>query len=219
MRLALAACAAVLTLAVVPGGSVAAQTVRAVAVKDGSPEFQPQTIAATQGDDVFWSNQGSMQHSVTADNGAFDQTLCPATDNSCPTTFTLRVNAVGSFPYHCKFHPDQKGVLTVSKAEATTTTAPPAATTTTAAGPVPIPATTTTAPKGATPTSVPILTPLAPLATTTTSEVTTTTSGPPEQAQGETKSKSSRAPWVAGASVLLGLSAFGTLLTWRRFAG
>src|SRR4029077_13416295 len=62
-------------------------------------QFTPRNVTVNPGDTVVWVNNGSMAHTVTADNASFDSgTLQPG--QSYPATFS----AAGTYAYHCKFH-------------------------------------------------------------------------------------------------------------------
>jgi plastocyanin len=64
------------------------------------------------GDSVIWSNAGSLQHSVTADDSSFDSGLF-STGASWSMTFT----SPGTFSYHCSPHPWMKGTVVVQSTQ------------------------------------------------------------------------------------------------------
>ncbi|MCB0973132.1 MAG: cupredoxin domain-containing protein [Actinobacteria bacterium] len=74
-------------------------------------EFGDVTIQA--GDEVFWSNNDPVAHTVTAEsgddpNGDFDS------GNFGPgQTFETTFNQPGQYTYFCTLHPQMKGVVTV----------------------------------------------------------------------------------------------------------
>src|SRR5581483_4791619 len=150
-RLAAAIIAMVLTglCANILGGSATAATA-GVAVKDF--EFSPARLSVQTGDTIIWFNQGTVSHSVTLDTAPFDNTVDPG------ASLNMRFTQPGTYAYHCKYHPQMVGTITVvapgTSTSTTTTTAKPPTTTTTS-----IPATTTTS-------------------TTTTTSSTTTTTAP-----------------------------------------
>jgi plastocyanin len=124
-------------------GPAFARADTSVSVVDNS--FSPQTITIAQGDTVTWTNNGSMNHTVTADDKSFDSgTLIPG------NSFTHTFDTAGSFPYYCQFHGGPNGVgmsgiiivsnsATSTSATSTTTstdTATSSAATSTAAAPV-----------------------------------------------------------------------------------
>lgn len=67
--------------------------------------FSPQTITIAPGDTVTWTNNGSMNHTVTADDNSFSSgSVLPG------NSFTHTFDTVGSFPYYCQFHGAAGGV-------------------------------------------------------------------------------------------------------------
>jgi plastocyanin len=79
--------------------------------------FSPTSVTVSVGDTVTWANADARSHTATADDGAFD-TGSIAGNAEVPVTFT----AAGTFPYHCRIHPDMKATIVV---EAAAATAPP----------------------------------------------------------------------------------------------
>jgi len=79
-----------------------AATVTVVMTDDA---FTQKSVTVNVGDTVTWVNQGSMAHTVTADNGSFDSsTIQPGQQ------FSATFNQAGTFAYHCKFHGGAGGV-------------------------------------------------------------------------------------------------------------
>lgn len=67
--------------------------------------FSPQNLTVTAGTRVTWTNNGSMAHTVTADDGSFDSgRLDPG------QSFSWTFNSSGTVPYHCSFHGGYGGV-------------------------------------------------------------------------------------------------------------
>ena len=69
----------------------------------------PKNTPVAKGDTVVWTNRMGMQHTVTADNGEFDSGPL-AKDKSFSHVF----DAPGTIPYHCDFHGDMTGTVTVT---------------------------------------------------------------------------------------------------------
>lgn len=188
----------------VAGGAVPAAADQQASIVDFS--FQPADITVDHlGALVTWTNNGNAQHTVDFNiPGGRSSTLNKG------DKFVLNANKPGKFPYHCDIHPNMTGTLTVNggPAPAPATTVAPGTATTAAPATTAVPAPTTT------------LGTLPPLPTTTTTSpaevVQETTSAPPLRAAGKEKKSKSRAPWIGGAVVALGLSGFGTLLFRRR---
>jgi len=84
-------------------GPALARADTSVSVVDNS--FSPQTITIAPGDTVTWTNNGSMNHTVTADDGSFSSgSLSPG------QSFTHTFATVGNFPYYCQFHGAPGGI-------------------------------------------------------------------------------------------------------------
>jgi plastocyanin len=86
--------------------------------------FSPASLSVQQGDTVVWTNHGSVDHTVTSDNGSFNSgSLSPG--QSFSHTFT----SSGIVAYHCQFHGAAGGIgmsgrVTVNGAPVPTTVAP-----------------------------------------------------------------------------------------------
>lgn len=73
-------------------------------------DFSLTSVTVAPGATVTFSNKGAAQHSVTADDGAFDtDPIKPGTTG----TFTAPTEP-GAYAYHCKIHASMTGTLTVS---------------------------------------------------------------------------------------------------------
>jgi plastocyanin len=83
-------------------------------------QFNPPTIEITAGSEVTWTNNGPSPHTATADDGStFDSgRLDPG------GTFSHTFDTAGDFPYHCDFHPDMTGTVTVVEEQPTTYSTP-----------------------------------------------------------------------------------------------
>ena len=79
-----------------------------VNVSMGAANFAPSQINVSVGDTVVWTNTSSMTHTVTANGGAFSSgTMQPS------AVFSRTFTAPGSYSYHCQFHPDMVGTISV----------------------------------------------------------------------------------------------------------
>lgn len=75
--------------------AAAAATVRATDQRT----FVPATVTIKVGQTVTWTNDGSIPHSVTFDNGApFDESL------DAGATVSRTFTTAGTFAYHCTIH-------------------------------------------------------------------------------------------------------------------
>ncbi len=81
-------------------------TKNAVTIKNFA--FSPATLTVKVGDKVTWTNQDSVGHSATADDGSFDTGVLQQ-GQSGNATF----NKAGTYAYHCSVHPTIKGTIIV----------------------------------------------------------------------------------------------------------
>lgn len=77
------------------------------AVTVSGSRFTPPVLLVPVGGTVTWTNQDTVRHSATADDGAFDG---PLPDGG---TFSNTFPAAGTFRYHCRIHPRMTGTITV----------------------------------------------------------------------------------------------------------
>jgi plastocyanin len=71
-----------------------------------SNSFNPENVTIMQGGTVLWTNKDSGTHTVTADNGSFD-----SGDIQPGGSFSLSFTTIGPHDYHCRYHPEQRGVV------------------------------------------------------------------------------------------------------------
>jgi plastocyanin len=84
--------------------------------------FSPNPISIKVGDNVTWTNNGSVTHTSTSNTGAWN------TGNLTPGAISAAVtfNTTGTFAYHCAIHPSMTGTVIVSAAAPTVApTSPP----------------------------------------------------------------------------------------------
>ncbi len=101
--------ALVLALTSVAGGcsACAAADARTLSVRIADMAFQPATVRAAVGDEIVWTNDDIVDHTATAEGGAWDLEVPVGKAKS------LRLVAPGSFAYRCRFHPNMVGSFTV----------------------------------------------------------------------------------------------------------
>ena len=88
----------------------AAQTSAKSDVSISNFSFNPGSITVNKGATVVWTNNDSVGHTVTADQGAG-----PASGLLNPgETYAFTFNEPGTFNYHCSVHPSMKGTVTVN---------------------------------------------------------------------------------------------------------
>jgi plastocyanin len=79
--------------------------------------FQPATVTIKQGEAVTWTNKGSHDHTVTADDGSFDSGSLSTGD-----AFANLFLEAGTFQYHDSIYPDRMtGTVVVTPVGATPT--------------------------------------------------------------------------------------------------
>jgi plastocyanin len=84
----------------VAGGSVA------LTVKDF--EFDPSSLSvASGGSTITVTNEGTVVHSFTMDDGSVSQDIAPG------ASATVTVNVTADAGFHCKYHTQMTGTLTV----------------------------------------------------------------------------------------------------------
>jgi plastocyanin len=78
------------------------------AVSIGDNFFEPADAAIEPGDTVTWTNNGTMPHTVTAENGLFDSGVLDPGES-----YTVDFDGQGRVTYYCTIHPEMRGSLTV----------------------------------------------------------------------------------------------------------
>ena len=74
-------------------------------------QFAPADVSVAVGDTVVWTHGGEAEHTVTADDGAFD-----SGDLENGDTFEFSFEEAGEFAYTCQYHPEgMTGVVTVTE--------------------------------------------------------------------------------------------------------
>lgn len=71
--------------------------------------FDKNNLTVSVGTTVTWTNQDSVPHTVTSDNGLFDSGNFTK-GQSYSFTFTKE----GTYTYHCTVHPSMTGTVTVT---------------------------------------------------------------------------------------------------------
>jgi serine protease len=73
-------------------------------VRTSDNAFTPTPITVTEGDRVFWRNRGSVAHTVTADDRAFNSGSLPP-----GASFAAGFPNIGTFRYYCALHGGPNG--------------------------------------------------------------------------------------------------------------
>jgi plastocyanin len=79
-----------------------------VSIKILNTTFDPKDVKIPLGAKVTWTNNDKETHSVVSDTGAFES---PGLTQG--TWFNYIFEEAGTFPYHCKFHPEMTGTVIV----------------------------------------------------------------------------------------------------------
>ncbi len=80
-----------------------------VSIQIASFAFSPTTITVKRGTNVVWTNNDSAPHTVTGDNdGPASGTL------QTGGVYSFIFNNLGTFNYHCSFHPSMKATVIVN---------------------------------------------------------------------------------------------------------
>ncbi len=69
--------------------------------------FSPTELTVTEGQTISISNTGDVSHTFTTDDGAIDQTISPG------ETVDVTLTGVTTGGFHCRFHTQMTGTLTV----------------------------------------------------------------------------------------------------------
>jgi uncharacterized repeat protein (TIGR01451 family) len=73
--------------------------------------FVPSALVVRVGDTVNWTNAGTLQHTVTADDASFDSGLL-----NPGASFSFTFTSAGTYNFHCSPHPWMKGSIVVQGA-------------------------------------------------------------------------------------------------------
>jgi len=97
---AFAACVLLASASTATSAEQEAPTVAAVNIA-----FDPPTLTASSGTTVTWTNQDPVQHTVTADDGAFDSGLLGQDE-----VFSRTFDTPGAYAYYCVPHGAAGGI-------------------------------------------------------------------------------------------------------------
>ncbi len=73
--------------------------------------FSPTTLTVKKGATVTWTNDDTVQHTVTIDSGTGPHSQ-PLNKGD---TYTYTFSAVGTYKYHCSFHSNMTASVTVTE--------------------------------------------------------------------------------------------------------
>jgi plastocyanin len=75
--------------------------------------FNPSNVSVKVGDTVTWTNDESVQHDVTADDGSFKSG--PSGGMKQGDKFEHSFNKAGAYAYKCTIHPNMTGKVVVTQ--------------------------------------------------------------------------------------------------------
>jgi plastocyanin len=73
--------------------------------------FTPATLSVKKGTTVTWTNNDSVEHTVTADNGVGPNSQSLENGKS----YSFKFDQVGTFKYHCSIHSSMQGSVEVTE--------------------------------------------------------------------------------------------------------
>ena len=103
-----AASMAMMSMSPAPSVAPAATASASASVTIHDFAFGPGSISVAVGSTVTWTNQDSVSHTVTADDGSFDSGRLAQ-----GATFSQTFDTPGTYTYHCAIHPSMTGTITV----------------------------------------------------------------------------------------------------------
>jgi plastocyanin len=76
--------------------------------------FTPASAARAQGATVVWGNNGASAHNVTFDNAAAASAAGLSGGNiAVGDIFTQTITVKGTYAFHCAFHPQMTGTISI----------------------------------------------------------------------------------------------------------
>ena len=73
-------------------------------------KYSPASLTINVGDTIVWKNDDDRDHTVIADDKSFKSDNISSGDD-----YTFAFKKAGTFKYGCKYHPREKGTITVEK--------------------------------------------------------------------------------------------------------
>lgn len=73
--------------------------------------YKPNSMTVQQGSFITWTNAENVMHTVTSDDGLFN-----SGDLAKDATFTYEFTELGTYTYHCSYHPGMTGTIIVKPA-------------------------------------------------------------------------------------------------------
>ncbi len=103
-------------------GSSVTNTTAAAQISIAGYAFSPSSVTIKVGSSVAWSNNDPVQHTSTADGGAWNsgQLSAPSSGGgaygggTAGGSYRYTFSSTGTFPYHCANHTYMTGTITVN---------------------------------------------------------------------------------------------------------
>lgn len=76
--------------------------------------FTPSNVYASEGMTVTWTNRDNTNHTVTSDTGSLPYNVLNSGVLQPGQSYSYAFAQPGVYSYHCSFHPEMRGVLTVT---------------------------------------------------------------------------------------------------------
>lgn len=73
--------------------------------------YSPATITVKKGTTITWTNNDSVEHTVTSDEGTLMNSEMLAKGSS----YSVAFNETGTYAYHCQPHPNMKATVVVTE--------------------------------------------------------------------------------------------------------
>ena len=86
------------------------RTARTHTITIKNSKYSPASLTINAGDTVVWKNDDDKDHTVVADDKSFKSENISSGDD-----YTSAFKKAGTFKYGCKYHPREKGTITVEK--------------------------------------------------------------------------------------------------------
>jgi plastocyanin len=90
------------------GGCTTSSEAGAASVGIENFTFTPGDITAAVGETITWTNADSAAHTATLDDDS-----CSTDNIAQGASAGLVFDAAGTYPYHCKIHPNMHGTITI----------------------------------------------------------------------------------------------------------
>jgi plastocyanin len=92
------------------GGCSTSSDAPAVTVNIQNFAFAPPEVTAAVGETIGWTNADSTPHTASTDDGG-----CDTGNIAQNATAGLVFDAAGTYPYHCKIHPNMTATITITE--------------------------------------------------------------------------------------------------------